>query len=67
MTEKLKKIDMKCNFKCNVAENHNIIFRFISGVMPIISPPQLSGQITYSPPNHGNCTIMGGYIFMAVL
>ena len=26
------------------------------------SPPQLSGQITYSPSNHGNSTIMGAII-----
>ena len=32
-------------------------------VIPIIGP-QLSGQITYSSPNHGNYNKMGGFIFM---
>ena len=36
-----------------------LVTRF--GSFPL-EPPQLSGQITYSPPpNHGKYTIMGGY------
>ena len=40
-----------------------VVNRLNIGVFPIIAP-QLSGHVTYSPPNNGNYTIMGGYIFM---
>ena len=51
-----------------MAANNEIIvcqaqtFRSKFWVFPIIAP-QLSGQITYSPPNHGKYTIMGGLYF----
>ena len=32
-----------------------------------LQAPQLSGQITYSPPHHGKYNIMGGYNFMGGL
>ena len=51
---KVQKFSFFCTYRRKLCDQ----FRVLSHYSP--PPPNLSGQITYSPPNHGNYTIMGG-------